>query len=35
LKEWNNVGRTPVRVLSVGCFVIILAANIVGMGMVS
>ncbi|HBT52729.1 MAG TPA: rhamnose/proton symporter RhaT, partial [Erwinia persicina] len=35
LKEWNNVGRQPVRVLSVGCFVIILAANIVGLGMVS
>lgn len=35
LKEWKNVGRTPVRVLSVGCFVIILAANIVGLGMVS
>lgn len=35
LKEWSNVGRRPVRVLSLGCIVIILAANIVGMGMVS
>lgn len=33
LKEWNNGGRRPVAVLSVGCLVIILAANIVGLGM--
>lgn len=33
LKEWNNAGRRPVAVLSVGCLVIILAANIVGLGM--
>ena len=35
LKEWSNVGRRPVRTLIVGCLVIILAANIVGLGMVS
>ncbi|GAA3610413.1 L-rhamnose/proton symporter RhaT [Gibbsiella greigii] len=33
LKEWKNVGRRPVGVLSIGCIVIILAANIVGLGM--
>ena len=33
MKEWHAVGRRPVSVLSVGCPVIILAANIVGMGM--
>ncbi|WP_416261116.1 L-rhamnose/proton symporter RhaT [Gibbsiella quercinecans] len=33
LKEWKNVGRRPVGVLSLGCIVIILAANIVGLGM--
>lgn len=33
LKEWTNVGRSPVRVLVMGCFTIILAANIVGLGM--
>lgn len=33
MKEWHAVGRRPVSVLSVGCLVIILAANIVGMGM--
>ncbi|QHM71058.1 L-rhamnose/proton symporter RhaT [Mixta intestinalis] len=33
LKEWQSVGRRPVSVLSVGCLVIILAANIVGLGM--
>ncbi len=33
LKEWNNAGRRPVTVLSLGCVVIIVAANIVGMGM--
>ncbi|MBJ3814338.1 L-rhamnose/proton symporter RhaT [Shimwellia pseudoproteus] len=33
LKEWNNAGRQPVRVLSLGCVVIIIAANVVGLGM--
>ncbi|BDH44124.1 L-rhamnose-proton symporter [Salmonella enterica subsp. enterica serovar Choleraesuis] len=33
LKEWVNVGRRPVGVLSIGCVVIIIAANIVGLGM--
>ena len=33
LKEWNNAGRRPVGVLSLGCVVIIIAANIVGLGM--
>lgn len=33
LKEWKGTGRKPVRVLSIGCLVIILAANIVGLGM--
>ena len=33
LKEWNNAGRRPVTVLSLGCVVIIVAANIVGIGM--
>lgn len=33
LKEWNNAGRRPVSVLSPGCVVIIIAANIVGLGM--
>jgi hypothetical protein len=33
LKEWNNAGRRPVSVLSLGCVVIIIAANIVGLGM--
>lgn len=33
LKEWNNAGRRPVGVLSTGCVVIIIAANIVGLGM--
>ncbi|EIZ4907012.1 rhamnose/proton symporter RhaT, partial [Escherichia coli] len=32
LKEWNNAGRRPVTVLSLGCVVIIVAANIVGIG---
>ena len=32
LKEWNNAGRRPVGVLSC-CVVIIIAANIVGLGM--
>lgn len=35
LREWNNAGRRPVGVLSVGCVVIIIAANIVGLGMAS
>ncbi|WP_158781504.1 L-rhamnose/proton symporter RhaT [Pantoea sp. BAV 3049] len=35
LKEWKNVGRRPVSVLCGGCFVIIIAANIVGMGMMN
>jgi len=33
LKEWKNAGKRPVSVLCGGCFVIILAANIVGLGM--
>lgn len=33
LREWNNAGRRPVGVLSIGCVVIIIAANIVGLGM--
>lgn len=33
LKEWKAAGRRPVRVLSMGCVVIIIAANIVGLGM--
>lgn len=33
LKGWTNVGRRPVRVLSLGCVVIIIAENIVGLGM--
>ena len=33
LREWNNAGRRPVGVLSLGCVVIIIAANIVGLGM--
>ena len=34
LKEWNNAGRRPVTVLSPRlCVVIIVAANIVGIGM--
>ena len=33
LKEWNNAGRRPVGVLSLGCVLIIIAANIVGLGM--
>ncbi|EGC1907469.1 L-rhamnose/proton symporter RhaT [Salmonella enterica] len=35
LKEWKNAGRRPVAVLSLGCVVIIIAANIVGLGMAS
>ncbi|WP_024547919.1 L-rhamnose/proton symporter RhaT [Siccibacter turicensis] len=33
LKEWKAAGRRPVSVLSLGCVVIIIAANIVGLGM--
>lgn len=33
LKEWLGTGKKPVRVLAIGCLVIILAANIVGLGM--
>lgn len=32
-KEWKAVGQKPVRMLVLGCVVIILAANIVGLGM--
>lgn len=35
LKERKNTGRRPVRVLSLGCVMIIIAANIVGLGMAS
>lgn len=35
MKEWSNAGKRPVSVLSLGCVVIILAANIVGLGMAS
>lgn len=35
MKEWKNVGHRPVSVLSVGCLVIVMAANIVGLGMAS
>lgn len=35
LKEWSNAGRRPVSMLGLGCVVIIVAANIVGMGMAS
>lgn len=34
-EEWNNAGRRPVSVLNLGCVVIIIAANIVGLGMAS
>ncbi len=33
MKEWKSAGRRPVGVLSIGCVVIIIAANIVGLGM--
>lgn len=33
MKEWKSAGKRPVGVLSVGCVVIIIAANIVGLGM--
>src|SRR5476649_244588 len=32
LKEWLGVGKKPVRILCIGALVIILAANIVGLG---
>ncbi|WJV54372.1 L-rhamnose/proton symporter RhaT [Pectobacteriaceae bacterium CE90] len=35
LKEWNGAGKHPRRVLIIGCLVIILAANVVGIGMAS
>ncbi|MCC3702772.1 L-rhamnose/proton symporter RhaT [Rouxiella badensis] len=35
MKEWKNVGQRPVGVLSIGCLVIVMAANIVGLGMAS
>ena len=33
LKEWKNAGHRPVGVLSLGCVVIIIAANIIGLSM--
>ncbi|WP_410009826.1 L-rhamnose/proton symporter RhaT [Pantoea agglomerans] len=33
MKEWKSAGSRPVSVLSIGCVVIIIAANIVGLGM--
>ncbi|CNH20666.1 rhamnose-proton symporter [Yersinia aldovae] len=33
LKEWKSPSRKPVTVLCIGCLIIILAANIVGLGM--
>ncbi|MDR3432409.1 MAG: L-rhamnose/proton symporter RhaT [Rouxiella aceris] len=33
LNEWRGVGKKPVRILCLGALVIILAANIVGLGM--
>jgi len=35
LKEWTGTGKKPTRVLCIGCLIIILAANIVGIGMAS
>ena len=35
LKEWSGVGKKPVRRLCLGALVIILAANIVGLGIAS
>ncbi|WKX27805.1 L-rhamnose/proton symporter RhaT [Tatumella ptyseos] len=32
LNEWKSAGKRPVRVLSIGCFIIVIAANIVGLG---
>lgn len=33
LHEWKNTGEKPTRVLCTGCLIIVLAANIVGLGM--
>lgn len=33
LKEWKCQSKKPVSVLCIGCLIIILAANIVGLGM--
>jgi L-rhamnose-H+ transport protein len=33
LREWKNAGRRPVSVLCIGCLTIIVAANVVGLGM--
>lgn len=33
LKEWFGTGSKPVRILCLGCLVIIVAANVVGLGM--
>lgn len=33
LKEWKGIGKNPVKVLVIGCLVIVLAANMVGIGM--
>lgn len=35
LKEWLGVGKRPVGILCIGILIIVLAANIVGMGMAS
>ena len=35
LHEWTGVGWRPIRVLCTGMIVIILAANVVGLGMAS
>lgn len=35
LKEWKCSSKKPVSVLCIGCLIIILAANIVGLGMAS
>ncbi len=35
LHEWKNTGVKPMRVLCIGCLIIVLAANIVGLGMAS
>lgn len=33
LNEWKNTGVKPTRVLCIGCLIIVLAANVVGLGM--
>ncbi|QIM69466.1 L-rhamnose/proton symporter RhaT [Basfia succiniciproducens] len=33
LHEWKDTGKKPTRVLCIGCLIIVLAANIVGLGM--